>query len=197
MSAFRAPTAARGAILLVCTGVLAFLSRPAMAPPGGNGHGNNPGGYGHGNNPGDTLELIGVVRDFLPDHPDFDVVPPEGYGQYMWNVATALGEHGRPVYVGGGYKVLSQAHDAMGRPICWTICNPDAGDTPAQPDIADGGSITSAETFDEWFHDIPGINMSTLVTLTGVMQEDGQYEGLYEINIPPSSRARGSPRAAG
>jgi fibro-slime domain-containing protein len=171
------PTGARGAVLIILVGVLLVLSRPALAPPGGNGGGN-------GNNPDDTITLFGVVRDFEPDHPDFDVVPPEGYGHYMWNVATALGAEGRPVYEGGGYKVFSQAHDAQGRPICWTLYDPAAGDTPADQDNPDTGSITSAVTFDEWFRDIPGINMSTIVTLTGVMQEEGEFEGLYEINIP-------------
>ncbi|MHC5007915.1 MAG: fibro-slime domain-containing protein [Planctomycetota bacterium] len=175
MTALGMPVGARGAVLLICVGVMLILSRSALAPPGNNGHGNNP---------DDTITLIGVARDFEPDHPDFDVVPPEGYGHYMWNVATAMNAEGRPAYVGGGYKVFSQAHDAQGRPICWTLYDADAGDTPAEQDDPDTGSITSAETFDEWFRDIPGINMSTLVTLTGVMQEDGEYEGLYEVNIP-------------
>ncbi|MHC4716621.1 MAG: fibro-slime domain-containing protein [Planctomycetota bacterium] len=166
-------TAARGAILTVCLAAIAVLAQPAQAPPGGNG-----------NDPQDTITLVGVVRDFLPTHPDFDVVPPEGFGHYMWNIATQLGDNSRPAYVGGGYKVLTQAHDAQGRPICWTLCDEEAGDTPAEQDCPDTGTITSAETFDEWFRDIPGINMSTLVTLTGTMQEDGEYAGLYEVNIP-------------
>jgi fibro-slime domain-containing protein len=165
------PVGARGAVLLICVGVMLTLSRSALAPPGGN-------------DPADTITLIGVVRDFEPDHPDFDVTPPEGYGHYMWNVATTMNDRGRPVYVGGGYKVFSQAHDAQGRPICWTLCDPGAGDTPAERDVADTGTITSAETFDEWFRDIIGVNRSRLVMLTGVMQEDGEYEGLYEVNIP-------------
>ena len=171
MSVSRLPAPTRSAILLVGTAAIAALSPPALAPPGGN-------------NPGDTIELTGVVRDFLPTHPDFDVVPPEGYGHYMWNIATGMNDDGRPVYEGGGYKVLTQAHDVLGRPICWTLYDADAGDTPAEPDSPDTGSITSAETFDEWFRDVPGVNMSTLVTVTGVMQEDGDYAGLYEVNIP-------------
>jgi fibro-slime domain-containing protein len=170
MHAFRLPAPTRGAILLVGAGAMAVLTEPALAPPGGN--------------PADTIELTGIVRDFLPSHPDFDVVPPEGYGHYMWNIATGMNDDGRPAYVGGGYKVLTQAHDAQGRPICWTLYDPGAGDTPAEQDSPDTGSITSAATFDEWFRDVPGVNLSTLVTVTGVMQEDGEYEGLYEVNVP-------------
>jgi fibro-slime domain-containing protein len=173
MTALRMPTVARGALFLACTGVVAVLSQSALVE-GGNGNGDDR----------ESIQLTGIVRDFLPSHPDFDVTPPDGYGQYMWNVATELGEGGRPVYEGGGYKVLSQAHDAAGRPICWTICDPDAGDTPAEPDAPDTGTITSAETFGEWFQDIPGISMSMLLTVTAVMAEDGEYAGMYEVNIP-------------
>jgi len=132
----------------------------------------------------DVLELIGIVRDFLPGHPDFDVAPPQGYGQYMWNVATTLGEHRRPVYVGGGFKVQQQARDDSGRDISWTLYDAARGDSPAVQGNPDGGSIDSAESFDEWFRDIPGVNMSMLHTVAGSRQDDDEYEGMYEINIP-------------
>lgn len=132
----------------------------------------------------DVLELIGIVRDFLPSHPDFDVVPPQGYGQYMWNVATTLGEHGRPVYVGGGFKVQQHARDDSGRDICWTLYDQARGDSPAVAGNPDDGSVESAESFDEWFRDIPGVNMSMLHTVAGSRRDDDEYEGMYEINIP-------------
>ncbi len=174
MPAPRIGTAERGRDLLACALVVGTWTAPADGDQNGNGNGNGV----------ETIELTGIVRDFRPDHPDFDVVPPEGYGQYMWNIVTTLGGDGRPDYAGGGYKVLSQAHDADDRPICWTLCDPDLGDTQAQPDGPDTGSITSAETFNQWFRDIPGLTMSMLLTVTGSLQEDGEYMGMYEINIP-------------
>ena len=86
---------------------------------------------GEGNGNADQLELTGTVRDFLPSHPDFDLVPPEGYGQYMWNIATALGGQLKPSFVGGGYKVQQQAHDESDRAISWTLYDETLGDTPA------------------------------------------------------------------
>ncbi len=154
----------------------------------GNGNGNGGGGNGNGNGGGpggdDALELIGVVRDFLPSHPDFDVVPSQGYGQYMWNVAATLGDHGRAVYEGGGFKVQQHARDASGRDISWTLYDPARGDSPAIGGNPDGGSIDSAESFDQWFRDIPGVNMSTLHTVVGERRDDGEFAGMYEINIP-------------
>lgn len=155
---------------------IGVLAQSAQAPPGGNGNGGPPGA--------ETIALTGVVRDFMPDHPDFDVVPPDGYGQYMWNISTWLGGDNKPTFVGGGYKVLNQAHDATGRPICWTMYNADLGDTPAMPDGPDQGSITSADTFDTWFRDNLGLNLSCFVTVTGTLREDGEFAGMYEINIP-------------
>ncbi|MCH8152473.1 MAG: hypothetical protein IH830_08885, partial [Planctomycetes bacterium] len=110
--------------------------------------------------PPETIELTGIVRDFLPSHPDFDVVPNEGWGHYMWNIAPVLGGDGKLIYVGGGFKVQSQCLESTGRPICWTLYDPDpdVGDTPAVPGNPDNGGIEGPWTFATWFRDIPGIN---------------------------------------
>ena len=166
---------------------LALCTESAHGANNGNGNGNGNGhgnGNGNGGNNGDVIELTGVVRDFTKNHPDFDVVPPDGFGHYMWNVQTTCNSSFKPVFMGGGAKVTSDAHDIYGRPICWTVYDADLGDTPAVPDGPDHGSIVSAETFNQWFRDIPGINMSTLVTVSGPMRTEGQYTGMYEINIP-------------
>ena len=173
MNAKRLVIAAAG---LCCVLLGLAVIQPAAAGPGG--------GNGNGGNSPATMALTGVIRDFTPAHPDFDVVPPDGYGHYMWNVATELSQTNKPVFEGGGFKVAQDAHDAAGRPICWTLYNPALGDTPAVPNGPDHGSITSAETFSQWFRDIPGINMSMLVTVTGVWRTQGQYAGMCEFNIP-------------
>ena len=41
------------------------------------GNGNDD-DHDHDNDNDDLLVLIGIVRDFTPDHPDFDVSPPQG-----------------------------------------------------------------------------------------------------------------------
>ena len=79
---------------------------------------------------------------------------------------------------------LAATHDEDGRPICWTLYDPEAGDTPAVPGNPDDGSISSPETFSEWFRDVLGTNQSMLVTVGGGIAEDGEFAGMYEINIP-------------
>ncbi len=131
-----------------------------------------------------TVQLTGVIWDFPPSNPDFDIVPSNGFGHTMWNIAPDLGPRGKPVYLGGGAKVASQCLDVTGRPICWTLYDPLLLDTEAVRDKADNGAVTSSTTFDQWFNNYPGVNMSGLVTVTGVYRESGTYAGMYEINVP-------------
>ena len=69
------------------------------------------------NPPPDTIELTGTVRDFKErsggcgggdsgdGHPDFEVYPSKGFGQYCKNISTQLGSDGKPVFGGNGKKV--------------------------------------------------------------------------------------------
>ncbi|NNF41950.1 MAG: hypothetical protein HKN62_02695, partial [Phycisphaerales bacterium] len=50
---------------------------------------------------GTGVRLTGIVRDFPVTHPDFNVVPADGAGHYAGNVATLLGDDGRPLQVHG------------------------------------------------------------------------------------------------
>jgi fibro-slime domain-containing protein len=59
----------------------------------------------------------GVIRDVRSDHPDFGVIPAEGFGQASGNVAYTLGQDGKPVFTGGGYMVTQPWRDASGEPI--------------------------------------------------------------------------------
>ena len=154
--------------VLICTLVSVVVVREGMAAPEQT-----------------TVELTGVIWDFRPSHPDFDVAPANGFGHTMWNIAPDLGPRAKPVYLGGGAKVDSQCWDNVNdRPICWTLYDPDLGDTEAVRDNLDNGAVTSPTTFDQWFNNYPGVNMSGLVTVTGVYQESGDYAGMYEINEP-------------
>ncbi|MCH8152472.1 MAG: fibro-slime domain-containing protein [Planctomycetes bacterium] len=134
-----------------------------------------------------TVEITGIVRDFYPSHPDFDVVPNEGWGHYMWNIDPVLGVDGKPIFVGGGNKVvkLLPGTDKDFRPICWTLIDTSIGDIPPVKGNPDNGAITDAITFATWFRDIPGINLSMAYTVTATLKTDplNPYYGMYECNI--------------
>jgi len=160
---------------LMAAGALAGLAAPAAvalaqeAPPA-------------------TLELTGIVRDFHershPDgHPDFERRPSAGFGHYVGNVDPILGEDGNPVFTGAGFKLTSQYQDAAGRPICWTLYDPSRGDVAGTHGVSNPGGIESAESFAQWFEDVPGVNLSMPLTITLQRQEDGSY--VFDDRLDP------------
>ncbi len=130
-----------------------------------------------------TLELVGVVRDFREHsaaqggHPDFEVRPDHGFKHYVGNIATSMSPGGKPVFTGGGHRVMTEWKDAQGRPICYHVADayPQDGDVPGVLGALDSGGIQSADSFDQWYRDVPGMNMSDLLTITLVRQDDGTY----------------------
>lgn len=136
----------------------------------GNGHGGGDDPYG---SLPDSIVLTGVVRDFRErqvagGHPDFEYIPTAGVGQYMGMVADELSEDGKPVPVSTGYRVTSQWRDAQGRSIInpRPYIEPRAGDLAGAMSSTEGGACTSASSFDQWYRDIPGVNMTGLLSIT-------------------------------
>ena len=129
----------------------------------------------------ETLELTGVVRDFREHsnqdggHPDMERRPNAGFGHYAGNIGPELSMDSKPVFVGGGRRVYQQWRDAENRPICYRLYDGSLGDQPGTQGPMDSGGITSAESFNQWFRDVPGVNMSAELTLTLVRQDDGSY----------------------
>lgn len=122
--------------------------------------------------PPETIELTGVLRDFIErtkqgGHPDFERQPAGGFGHYMGNVSTTLDADRKPMFVGGGHKIYTQWKNALGQPIHPSLYDPALGDSAGSRNSSpDDGGIQSAESFAQWFRDVPGVNMSTPHTLT-------------------------------
>jgi fibro-slime domain-containing protein len=142
------------------------------------------------------LQLEGIVRDFREKnapggHPDFEVTPAHGFKHYMGNVATELGTDGNPVFTGTGHVVKKQWKDAQNRQICWHVAqqHPMPGDTAGQWGASDTGGVQSAASFDKWFEDVPGVNMSAELTITLVRQADGTY--VFDDNLDAAYAALG------
>jgi len=181
--------------LTVAAAVLLLTSRAGLASGGDEG----VGGFGDlgtdGSDTGDTgsggtgveglpatITLTGTVRDFRErntpgGHIDFEKKPDNGYGHYMGNIGDQLDADGKPVFVGGGYKVGGQWSDSSGRPIFPGIYNSSLGDHEGW--ISKGecpGGIHSAEEYAQWYRDVPGVNMSAPLDITLNLDEStGQY----------------------
>ena len=130
----------------------------------------------------DQIVLSGVIRDFHErtaegGHPDFERRPDSGFGHYAGNVAMELDENGKPVFTGNGYKVTRQWQDRFRRNIAPHMYGVNDGDTDVagQRSHDDHGAIDSAESFAQWYRDVPGVNMSQRLDLTLIRQEDGSY----------------------
>ena len=125
-----------------------------------------------------SMSLTGVVRDFrgrsaAGGHPDFQRQPTGGFGHYVGMVADDLNAEGNPVFAGTGRRVSSNWRDSSGR----NIMPPRAHFPSIQGDSqgslgSQSGALTSAENFDQWFKDVPGVNASQQLPLT-LVRESG------------------------
>jgi len=143
--------------------------------------------------PPESITVAGIVRDFFPpDHPDFEVTPGNGYGHYMGNIDTQLDDDLKPVFTGDGYKVKREWRDSDSNKICYTLFDSSRGDNEGSQGASDTGAITSAETFEKWFRDVPGVNMSSVYRITVNRQPDGMYEYLTSDFFPIDDASLGN-----
>lgn len=118
----------------------------------------------------DTLRIDAVIRDFKPHgatggHPDFQRYS----GTTTVGLAQeTLGELGVPVAASlRGFTIGTEFKNAQGRHINPALYNPQLGDTAGT--LSAGGSgngLTSADSFAQWFRDVPGVNVSKPISLT-------------------------------
>jgi fibro-slime domain-containing protein len=140
------------------------------------------------------LQLTGIVRDFVETgkpggHADFEVTPDKGYGLYNGNVAATLGSDGKPVFTGGGWLTKTQWKDSKNRNICWTLYDASKGDVAGVKGANSKGGVKNADSFNKWYNDTPGTNLSVPVTITLVKQDSGSY--VFDDKIDPDYSGKG------
>lgn len=139
-----------------------------------------------------VLELTGIVRDFKETgkaggHPDFEVTPSGGFAHYCGSVATELGADGKPVFQTGGFKVDTQWKTSSGKAICYSMYDASKGDSKGKKGAASTGGIKNVESFQSWFRDVPGVNMSKPVTITLTKNAAGSY--VFDTGTDPKYKA--------
>ncbi|MHC4414795.1 MAG: fibro-slime domain-containing protein [Planctomycetota bacterium] len=144
--------------------------------------------------PPETISLSGIVRDFKPStldggHPDFGNRPDIGFGRYSGNIASALGADGKPVFTGEGGKIAQEWRDSEHRQICYTLYDESLGDTQGSYATPSTGGITSPASFEQWYRDVPGVNMSEPLVIDLVRQPDGTY--VFDDKLDPEYASRG------
>lgn len=131
--------------------------------------------------PPQSITLSGVVRDFKErtvagGHADFERAPTRGFGLYCGNVALTLDSDRKPVFVGGGRRVYSQWRTANSTHfIAPHMFQAGLGDVAGFWGPYDSGGVTSAESFSQWFRDVPGVNLSRALDIELTRQASGLY----------------------
>jgi fibro-slime domain-containing protein len=144
--------------------------------------------------PPQSIQLTGTVRDFIETgkpggHPDFEATPSLGFGLYNGNVAANLGSDGKPVFTGAGWLTKTQWKDSSGRPICYRLYDATKGDVKGTKGGASTGGVTNAASFNKWFNDLPGTNVSAPLSITLKRQDDGSY--VFDDKIDPTYSSLG------
>lgn len=149
--------------------------------------------------PGETT-LHGIIRDFRPQHADqlphvdFEVTPSGGNGPICGNIAYMLDEDGKPKLRmdTDGHRIIGQRvsnhwRDSSNDLIspCMAENFPAPGDKSGKYSSDDDGVIDSAESFAQWFRDVPGVNMSWVWSITLQWHEAGGYYEFSTNNFTP------------
>ena len=162
-------------------GALALLGPAAQASP-------------RETTPGDvTLEA--VVRDFderreSGGHPDFESRPSGGFGVTVGLVELELGADGRPVFSGGGRRVLEAWRTSENEAIHPDFYDPTRGDDPGEWGSADDGGVSSAQSFATWYEDVPGITERTQIALT-LQHDAGRGRWVFDNRTDEAYRGLG------
>jgi fibro-slime domain-containing protein len=142
--------------------------------------------------------LSGLIRDFQDmfapgGHPDFESPNfnpgPKKYVAFL--VEPILGSDGNPVLAtpdGTGQVVVTQWMDNLGRNISHTTYNAGLGDTAGQLGITTDVVIESELTFNDWYNDVLGVNMSMWLPIVVNLQADGTYVFDSAVDEPYASK---------
>lgn len=156
-----------GALALIVGGVSSF----ALASDGNDSGTETEATESTSDNLPDRIQLDCVIRDFKPKsweggHPDFESF---GGTTTVGLVAEYLSDDGKPVSSGDlrGMKISSEFKDSEGRNINPAMYDPEMGDV--QGSLVNGPSgngLTSSDRFDQWYRNVPGVNLSTVIQLS-------------------------------
>jgi len=135
------------------------------------------------------MHLTGVVRDFRARNvaggqPDFELTPTGGLGHCVGMVADALDSDGKPVLASTGYRVSAEWRDNQDRNIQRprSYIAPRSGDHNGSCAATLAGAVTSGATFAQWYRDVPGVNMSAMVTID-LMRQPGTNHYVFDDQV--------------
>jgi fibro-slime domain-containing protein len=117
---------------------------------------------------GDVLELPIIYRDFQNTHPQFEIDPLES-PRLPGIVLDELGGNGKPAY--------NRAFIFQNR--AWTMDGPGAGPGVTNKVASNAATLDRdeiADTFSQWYTDVPGVNETIVSTLDLALQPDDSFQ---------------------
>ncbi len=153
---------------LASAGIALMVLAPANAAP-----------FQSPDDPPDEIQLGGIVRDFRErtapgGHPDFERQPDHGFGHYAGNIELLLGDDGKPVFTGNGYKVYSQWQDSQSRPIAPHLYN-------RRYTSGEGGDPEPPKHTTAILRDSDGVDAYEVSLIWAQFNPDGTSTWTYEV----------------
>ena len=115
------------------------------------------------------IRLTATIRDFKASgdpggHPDFEAYMGT---TRIGHVNETLGSDGKPVFKSPyGVEIVQEYKDKNGNNIFPNLYNASLGDKAGVLQMMTDKKITSQTSFDQWYRDVPGVNVSRSVDLT-------------------------------
>ncbi len=130
------------------------------------------------------------------DMQDLVVLITLGDSSSFLNALDPLGQGAPPANVPAGYKVASEWKDKAGNNIPAQLFNVGAtGDVAGSKGAASTGGITSSATFDQWFADQMGSNLSARKAIILTQNSSGVWEYLNDQFFPIDQQLLGNQNA--
>lgn len=141
----------------------------------------------------DELVLTAIIRDFKGaaergGHPDFEAFTGT---TRVGLVADHLDKDAKPVLASKtGRKIVREFTDADGNPINPALYDASRGDTRGELQEMNDVRITSEESFNQWYRNVPGVNATKAISVVMKRQGDSNRY-LFDSRDHEPWRSRG------
>lgn len=142
----------------------------------------------------EQITVGAVVRDFKASgssggHADFQSF--SGPAARVGLVRTTLDVEGKPVLASTtGTLISNEWRDKNDRPIMPSLFNLAKGDKHGSYASSTPANITSANSFNSWYRDVPGVNMAKVVELT-LKRKSGTNRYVIDSSVDEPWKSRG------
>lgn len=140
----------------------------------------------------DELTLSAVIRDFkganeTGGHPDFESFSGT---TRVGLVAEYLDKDGKPVLASQtGRQIVKEYQDAEGNPINPSLYDPQRGDKQGELKEMSDIRITSEDSFNQWYRNVPNVNAAKAVSIV-MKRKEGTNRYIFDSKTDEPWKSR-------